>query len=142
LIRPKAFIPPKNKFANEKPTFIGFHFRRPALPPTFVPSIKKIGTVMKKLLYILFLHIIPNTNSVAQTVIKGKITDRKGESLPFSAGGYSAQYGQVLSSVLLLDTPDKTNDASSTNLLAHLAGVGVSHTLSILITTTRPASTE
>ena len=36
---------------------------------------------MKKLLYILFLQIISNPNSVAQTLIKGKITDRKGESL-------------------------------------------------------------
>jgi hypothetical protein len=73
---------PKNPSARLKtPSSSEFTFA--ALPCRLLLSyqLKKIWEVMKKLLYILFLHIISNANLVAQTVIKGKITDRKGESL-------------------------------------------------------------
>ena len=46
----------------------------------------------------------------------------------FSTGGYSAQYGQALSSVLLLSTQDQLGKNSSTTASLNLAGVGVSHT--------------
>ncbi|WP_128547558.1 TonB-dependent receptor [Larkinella soli] len=44
----------------------------------------------------------------------------------FSTGGYSAQYGQALSSVLLLNTTDKTGVNNGMNINANLAGVAVS----------------
>lgn len=46
----------------------------------------------------------------------------------FSTGGYSAQYGQALSSVLLLQTQDQISDYTSTTANLNLGGVGVSHT--------------
>ena len=46
----------------------------------------------------------------------------------FSTGGYSAQYGQALSSVLLLSTQDQLGTYTSTTASLNLAGVGVSHT--------------
>jgi hypothetical protein len=46
----------------------------------------------------------------------------------FSTGGYSAQYGQALSSVLLLNTVDKVSSNSNLNLSANLAGLGASYT--------------
>lgn len=46
----------------------------------------------------------------------------------FSTGGYSAQYGQALSSVLLLSTQDQLGENTSTTASLNLAGVGVSHT--------------
>jgi hypothetical protein len=46
----------------------------------------------------------------------------------FSTGGYSAQYGQALSSVLLLSTQDQLGQNTSTTASLNLAGLGVSHT--------------
>ncbi|WP_367915234.1 TonB-dependent receptor [Leadbetterella sp. DM7] len=46
----------------------------------------------------------------------------------FSTGGYSAQYGQALSSVLLLSTQDQLGTNTSTTASLNLAGAGVSHT--------------
>jgi len=45
----------------------------------------------------------------------------------FSTGGYSAEYGQALSSVLLLDTQDFP-DQDNTGISLNLAGADVSHT--------------
>ncbi len=70
----------------------------------------------------------PFFSSTPDVPQRGRFTPFMFKGTAFSTGGYSAQYGQALSSVLLLDTQDKTSDESSTNILAHLAGVGVSHT--------------
>jgi CarboxypepD_reg-like domain/TonB-dependent Receptor Plug Domain len=70
----------------------------------------------------------PFFSSTPDVPQRGRFSPFMFKGTAFSTGGYSAQYGQALSSVLLLDTQDKTTDESSTNILAHLAGVGVSHT--------------
>ena len=80
-----------------------------------------------------------------QTIIDGTIVDRpffsevpdipsRGRFNPFlfkgtmfSTGGYSAEYGQALSSVLLLNTQDMPT-ANSTGLGVNLAGAQLSHT--------------
>lgn len=67
-----------------------------------------------------FLGNTPNMPS------RGKFDPFMFEGTTFSTGGYSAEYGQALSSVLLLETsgiPEKT----STSLNLHFAGVGGSH---------------
>jgi len=46
----------------------------------------------------------------------------------FSTGGYSAMYGQALSSVLLLNTQDKLGDNSNLNLGINMAGASASYT--------------
>jgi hypothetical protein len=70
----------------------------------------------------------PFFSSTPDVPQRGRFSPFMFKGTAFSTGGYSAQYGQALSSVLLLETVDKTSDASSTNVIAHLAGVGVSHT--------------
>jgi len=45
----------------------------------------------------------------------------------FATGGYSAEYGQALSSVILLETQDMP-DNTSTGFSLNMAGVGLSHT--------------
>ncbi|MBD0401002.1 carboxypeptidase-like regulatory domain-containing protein [Flammeovirga sp. EKP202] len=67
-----------------------------------------------------FLGNTPNMPS------RGKFDPFMFEGTTFTTGGYSAEYGQALSSVLLLETegiPERTR--SSVNL--HFAGVGGSH---------------
>jgi hypothetical protein len=59
---------------------------------------------------------------------RGRFSPFMFKGTAFSTGGYSAQYGQAMSSVLLLETQDKTSNASNTNVVAHLAGIGVTHT--------------
>jgi hypothetical protein len=46
----------------------------------------------------------------------------------FSTGGYSALYGQALSSVLLLNTQDKLTENTSTTASLNLASASISHT--------------
>lgn len=46
----------------------------------------------------------------------------------FSTGGYSAQYGQALSSVLLLNTQDKQGENSNLNFGVNMAGVTAGYT--------------
>jgi len=46
----------------------------------------------------------------------------------FSTGGYSALYGQALSSVLLLNTQDKITENTSTTASINLASAAISHT--------------
>ncbi|MBB3697108.1 TonB-dependent receptor [Flammeovirga yaeyamensis] len=68
-----------------------------------------------------FLGDTPNMPS------RGKFDPFMFKGTSFSTGGYSAEYGQSLSSILLLETegiPEKTS--SSANL--HFAGVGATHT--------------
>ncbi|MBK8427037.1 MAG: TonB-dependent receptor [Lewinellaceae bacterium] len=70
----------------------------------------------------------PFFSSTPDVPQRGRFTPFMFKGMAFSTGGYSAQYGQALSSVLLLDTQDKVSDESSTNVIAHLAGVGVGYT--------------
>ncbi|MCA0238025.1 MAG: TonB-dependent receptor [Bacteroidetes bacterium] len=70
----------------------------------------------------------PFFSSTPDVPQRGRFTPFMFKGMAFSTGGYSAQYGQALSSVLLLDTQDKVSDQSSTNIVAHLAGVGIGYT--------------
>jgi TonB dependent receptor/CarboxypepD_reg-like domain/TonB-dependent Receptor Plug Domain len=70
----------------------------------------------------------PFFSSTPDVPQRGRFSPFQFKGMAFSTGGYSAQYGQALSSVLLLDTQDKVSDQSSTNVVAHLAGVGVGYT--------------
>ena len=70
----------------------------------------------------------PFFSSTPDVPQRGRFTPFMFKGTSFSTGGYSAQYGQALSSVLLLQTRDKTDDASGWNLNANLAGVGATYT--------------
>jgi CarboxypepD_reg-like domain/TonB-dependent Receptor Plug Domain len=70
----------------------------------------------------------PFFSSTPDVPQRGRFSPFMFKGMAFSTGGYSAQYGQALSSVLLLDTQDKVSDNSGVNLIAHLAGVGVGYT--------------
>lgn len=70
----------------------------------------------------------PFFSSTPDVPQRGRFSPFMFKGMAFSTGGYSAQYGQALSSVLLLDTQDKVTDQSSLNVIAHLAGVGVGYT--------------
>jgi hypothetical protein len=59
---------------------------------------------------------------------RGRFSPFMFKGTAFSTGGYSAQYGQALSSVLLLDTQDKMGSNSNWNINANLAGVSGSYT--------------
>lgn len=70
----------------------------------------------------------PFFSSTPDVPQRGRFTPFMFKGTAFSTGGYSAQYGQALSSVLLLQTNDKTDDASGWNVGANLAGVGATYT--------------
>lgn len=70
----------------------------------------------------------PFFSSTPDVPQRGRFTPFMFKGTAFSTGGYSAQYGQALSSVLLLQTRDKTDDASGWNINANLAGLGATYT--------------
>lgn len=70
----------------------------------------------------------PFFSSTPDVPQRGRFNPFMFKGMAFSTGGYSAQYGQALSSVLLLDTQDKVSDQSGMSIIAHLAGVGVGYT--------------
>ncbi|WP_428666706.1 TonB-dependent receptor [Runella sp.] len=70
----------------------------------------------------------PFFSSTPDVPQRGRFTPFMFKGTAFSTGGYSAQYGQALSSVLLLQTQDKTTDKSGWNLGANLAGVSATYT--------------
>ncbi len=70
----------------------------------------------------------PFFSSTPDVPQRGRFTPFLFKGTSFSTGGYSAQYGQALSSVLLLQTKDKTDDASGWNLNANMAGLGATYT--------------
>lgn len=70
----------------------------------------------------------PFFSSTPDVPQRGRFTPFMFKGTAFSTGGYSAQYGQALSSVLLLQTRDKTDEASGWNINANLAGVGATYT--------------
>lgn len=70
----------------------------------------------------------PFFSSTPDVPQRGRFSPFMFKGTAFSTGGYSAQYGQALSSVLLLDTQDKIGDKSNWNVDAHVAGVSGSYT--------------
>jgi hypothetical protein len=66
-----------------------------------------------------------STPDVAQ---RGRFSPFMFKGTAFSTGGYSAQYGQALSSVLLLQTQDKLGDASNLNISANMSGLSAAYT--------------
>lgn len=70
----------------------------------------------------------PFFSSTPDVPQRGRFTPFMFKGTAFSTGGYSAQYGQALSSVLLLQTRDKTDNASGWNIGANLAGIGATYT--------------
>lgn len=70
----------------------------------------------------------PFFSSTPDVPQRGRFTPFMFKGTAFSTGGYSAQYGQALSSVLLLQTKDKTDDASGLNISANMAGLGATYT--------------
>ncbi|TAF27060.1 MAG: TonB-dependent receptor [Runella slithyformis] len=70
----------------------------------------------------------PFFSSTPDVPQRGRFSPFMFKGTAFSTGGYSAQYGQALSSVLLLQTQDKTSDASSLNLNANMAGLSATYT--------------
>ncbi|NBA86791.1 TonB-dependent receptor plug domain-containing protein [Emticicia sp. CRIBPO] len=70
----------------------------------------------------------PFFSSTPDVPQRGRFTPFMFKGTAFSTGGYSAQYGQALSSVLLLQTQDKISEESNLNLNANLAGLSASYT--------------
>lgn len=70
----------------------------------------------------------PFFSSTPDVPQRGRFTPFMFKGTAFSTGGYSAQYGQALSSVLLLQTKDKTDNASGLNISANMAGLGATYT--------------
>lgn len=70
----------------------------------------------------------PFFSSTPDVPQRGRFSPFMFKGTAFSTGGYSAQYGQALSSVLLLQTQDKVSDASNLNINANMAGLSASYT--------------
>lgn len=70
----------------------------------------------------------PFFSSTPDVPQRGRFSPFMFKGTAFSTGGYSAQYGQALSSVLLLQTQDKISDASNLNLNLNMAGASASYT--------------
>lgn len=70
----------------------------------------------------------PFFSSTPDVPQRGRFSPFMFKGMAFSTGAYSAQYGQALSSVLLLDTQDKLPEENTANAVLHLAGVGVGYT--------------
>ncbi|GAA3920002.1 TonB-dependent receptor [Hymenobacter algoricola] len=70
----------------------------------------------------------PFYSSIPDMAQRGRFEPGMFKGTAFSTGGYSAQYGQALSSVLLLDTQDKENELNKVTLDANLANVALGYT--------------
>jgi hypothetical protein len=70
----------------------------------------------------------PFFSSTPDVPQRGRFSPFMFKGTAFSTGGYSAMYGQALSSVLLLNTQDKQGDNSNLNLGLNMAGVNASYT--------------
>ncbi|MGR3812025.1 TonB-dependent receptor [Jiulongibacter sp. NS-SX5] len=70
----------------------------------------------------------PFFSSTPDVPQRGRFNPFMFKGTAFSTGGYSAQYGQALSSVLLLNTMDKQGENSNINIGLNLAGVNASYT--------------
>ena len=71
-----------------------------------------------------FTPYSPTTNN---TPTRGRYSPFLFDGITFSTGGYSAEYGQALSSVLLLNTIDEP-DQNKTDIAIMTVGGGVGHT--------------
>jgi hypothetical protein len=70
----------------------------------------------------------PFFSSTPDVPQRGRFSPFLFKGTAFSTGGYSAMYGQALSSVLLLNTQDKLGDNSNLNLGINMAGASASYT--------------
>ncbi|WP_341228228.1 TonB-dependent receptor [uncultured Arcticibacterium sp.] len=70
----------------------------------------------------------PFFSSTPDVPQRGRFNPFMFKGTAFSTGGYSAMYGQALSSVLLLNTQDKQGDNSNINLGLNMAGATASYT--------------
>lgn len=70
----------------------------------------------------------PFFSSTPDVPQRGRFNPFMFKGTAFSTGGYSAQYGQALSSVLLLNTMDKQGENSNFNVGLNMAGVNASYT--------------
>ncbi|MES2516621.1 MAG: TonB-dependent receptor [Bacteroidota bacterium] len=70
----------------------------------------------------------PFFSSTPDVPQRGRFSPFMFKGTAFSTGGYSAQYGQALSSVLLLQTQDKISESSSLNFNANMAGLSTTYT--------------
>ena len=70
----------------------------------------------------------PFFSSTPDVPQRGRFSPFMFKGTAFSTGGYSAQYGQALSSVLLLQTQDKVGESSNLNLNANLVGLSAAYT--------------
>ncbi len=68
----------------------------------------------------------PYFSSMPDVQSRGRFQPFMFKGTAFSTGGYSAQYGQALSSVLLLNTTDKTQN-EGVSLSVNLANAGISY---------------
>jgi len=69
----------------------------------------------------------PYGTSAANTPARGRFSPFLFSGMSFSTGGYSAEYGEALSSVLLLNTQDEV-DAAKTELTFMTVGLGLGST--------------
>ncbi|MFT5884574.1 MAG: hypothetical protein ACI9IP_001029 [Arcticibacterium sp.] len=69
----------------------------------------------------------PFFSSTPDVPQRGRFNPFMFKGTAFSTGGYSAMYGQALSSVLLLNTQDKQGESSNLNLGVNMAGVTTSY---------------
>ncbi len=70
----------------------------------------------------------PFFSSTPDVPQRGRFSPFMFKGTAFSTGGYSAQYGQALSSVLLLQTQDKINEETNFNFNANFAGLSGTYT--------------
>ncbi|MEQ6124661.1 TonB-dependent receptor [Pseudotenacibaculum sp. MALMAid0570] len=71
-----------------------------------------------------FTPFTPSSNNIPT---RGRFSPFLFKGISFSTGGYSAEYGQALSSVLLLNTIDEP-DQEKTDIAAMTVGIGVGNT--------------
>lgn len=70
----------------------------------------------------------PYSSSVSNTPARGRFSPFLFKGMSFSTGGYSAQYGNALSSVLVMDTPRNLDEKKSEVSLLSV-GASLAHTL-------------
>ncbi|MDZ7935362.1 MAG: TonB-dependent receptor [Emticicia sp.] len=70
----------------------------------------------------------PFYSSIPDIAQRGRFSPFMFKGTSFSTGGYSAQYGQALSSVLVLETQDKKSDESSLKIDANISNLTAAYT--------------
>jgi hypothetical protein len=86
------------------------------------------GTAEETAVFIDGLQVFqPYTASAQNLPSRGRYSPFLFDGITFSTGGYSAEYGQALSSVLLLNTIDEP-DQTETNISLMSVGAGLGHT--------------